>query len=286
MRIAPLAADSMGARSMATFVETDDCNFLIDPNVRLAPERFGLPPHPSERKRRAELWRIIRNAAKRAKVLIVSHYHYDHHNPDAPSIYRGKIAVLKDYENKTNVNQGKRGHAFAKRIQKYAKEVLIADGEEYRFGGTCVKFSHPVVHGTDDRMGYVVETCIREKEAFVHTSDIVGGSEQDQVDFIVDQSPRTVLMDGPLTYMMGTYGKRNMMRSQSNMVFVLEEAGLRTLILDHHLLRERKWRERIPDVFDAANENEVKLLTCAGYLGRRDDLLEANRKELHGKHGR
>ncbi|HKZ89841.1 MAG TPA: hypothetical protein VJ300_06255, partial [Thermoplasmata archaeon] len=90
MKITPLAADSFGARSMATLAETPDVVVLLDPSVRLGPRRYGLPLHPTEEERQKALWRSIRDAAKRADVLTVSHYHYDHHNPDAPSIFRGK----------------------------------------------------------------------------------------------------------------------------------------------------------------------------------------------------
>jgi len=287
MRIVPLAADSMGARSMCTLVETEDCSILIDPNVRLGPHRYGLPPHPSEKRRRAELWRGIRDKAKRAKVFTVSHYHYDHHNPDAPSMFRGKIALLKDYEKKTNKNQGNRGRRFATKIGKYAREVVIADGQEFEFGRTKVLFSEPVVHGVNDRMGYVIEVCIREgRTAFVHTSDIVGGCMRDQIDFIVEQNPRTVLMDGALSYMMGVYGKENMELSQRNIVRLFEETDLRTFMIDHHLLRERKWTERLPLVFESAKKCDVKVLTCAAYVGRSDELLEARRKDLFGKRKR
>jgi len=37
VKITPLAADSLGARSMATLVETPDVTVLIDPSVRLGP---------------------------------------------------------------------------------------------------------------------------------------------------------------------------------------------------------------------------------------------------------
>ncbi|MFQ6127347.1 MAG: hypothetical protein ACE5QW_00345 [Thermoplasmata archaeon] len=284
MRIMPLAADSMGARSMATYLETRDCRILVDPNVRLAPKRFGLPPHTLEKKRRAEMWRGIRDKARKAKVITVSHYHYDHHNPDAPSVFRGKIALLKDYEKKTNTNQKRRGRRFAKLIQKYAKDITIADGEEFQFGRTKIIFSKPVVHGAKERMGYVLEVCVREGNyAFVHTSDIVGGCARNQIDFIMEQNPQTVMMDGPLSYMMGTYGKKNMELSRKNTVRLIEDSDLRTLIIDHHLLREKNWVERIPDVFESAKRSKVKVLTSAGYTGKNDDLLEARRKELFGK---
>ena len=72
MKIVPLAADSLGARSMATLVETPDVTILLDPGVRRAPYRYDLPPHEKEEERQKELWRNIKEAAKRADVLTVS----------------------------------------------------------------------------------------------------------------------------------------------------------------------------------------------------------------------
>ena len=46
MKIKPVASDSMGTRSMATYVETKDVKIFIDPGVALGPSRYGLPPHP------------------------------------------------------------------------------------------------------------------------------------------------------------------------------------------------------------------------------------------------
>ncbi|HDJ38475.1 MAG TPA: MBL fold metallo-hydrolase, partial [Methanosarcinales archaeon] len=91
MEITPLAFDSFGARSMATVIETDDLSILIDPGVALGPSRHRLPPHPLEIKRERELWQDINDHAARADVLVVSHYHYDHHNPEEPMLYGDKI---------------------------------------------------------------------------------------------------------------------------------------------------------------------------------------------------
>jgi predicted metallo-beta-lactamase superfamily hydrolase len=53
MKISPLAADSLGARSMATLVETRDVTVLIDPSVRLGPYRYdsGSGSEPPRRRR-------------------------------------------------------------------------------------------------------------------------------------------------------------------------------------------------------------------------------------------
>lgn len=48
MKIEILGADSLGARSMSTWVETGEHRILIDPGVSVVPYREGLQPHPVE----------------------------------------------------------------------------------------------------------------------------------------------------------------------------------------------------------------------------------------------
>src|SRR2546421_637024 len=48
MRVIPLAAESLGVRSMATYVEAGDLRILIDPGATLPPTRWGLPPAQAE----------------------------------------------------------------------------------------------------------------------------------------------------------------------------------------------------------------------------------------------
>src|SRR5438093_125782 len=172
MKITPLAADSLGARSMATLVETPDVTILLDPSVRLGPYRYDLPPHPTERSRQKDLWQVIRGAAKKADVLTVSHYHYDHHNPAAPSIFRGKLAFLKDGKFHINRSQRERSSAFVRKLKSYPKKIQAADGNQMDFGETELLFSPAVPHGYNDELGYVVMTRIAQgHEVFVHTSD-------------------------------------------------------------------------------------------------------------------
>src|SRR5262249_48226053 len=95
MKVVPLAAESMGVRSMATFVEVDGVGILIDPGATLAPSRFNLPPADEE-------WEELRRAndrisayATRAAIVFVSHYHEDHFRSD-PATYVGRRVLLKD----------------------------------------------------------------------------------------------------------------------------------------------------------------------------------------------
>lgn len=75
MSVKPLAFDSFGVRSMATFVETDGLKVLVDPAVALGPRRYGLPPHPVEICRMKETWDEIRRYAALSDLLVITHYH-------------------------------------------------------------------------------------------------------------------------------------------------------------------------------------------------------------------
>ncbi len=283
MKITPLAADSLGARSMATLVETPDVTILLDPGVRLAPYRYDLPPHPSEEVRQKELWRRIKEAAKKAEVLTVSHYHYDHHNPDAPSIFRRKLAYLKD--GKVNINRSQRGRAgaFVRAIRKYPQEIQVADGNDVDFGGAELTFSPAVPHGFTDELGYVVMARIAQgDEVFVHTGDVEGPPLKEHLGFLLDADPTVLYVDGPMTHMPENYPEEATRRSLANLERVIRSTRLRTLILDHHLLRDRDWRKRIEPLASVAEEHDVSLVTAAEFAGKAVDQLEANRDRLYG----
>ena len=107
MKIIPLAAESLGVRSMATFVEVAGTGILIDPGATLAPSRFGLPPAEAE-------WEALRRAndrisayALRASLVFVSHYHEDHFRYD-PGVYEGRTVWAKDPRHMINPRQGGR----------------------------------------------------------------------------------------------------------------------------------------------------------------------------------
>ena len=283
MKITPLAADSLGARSMATLVETPDVKILLDPSVRLGPYRYDLPPHPTEQAREKELWQGIRAAAKTADVLTVSHYHYDHHNPDAPSIFRGKHAFLKDGKFHINRSQRARAGAFVRALKKYPKEVEVADGNQIDFGGTEILFSPAVPHGYSDELGYVVMARIAHgNDVFVHTSDVLGPPLKEHLSFLIDARPTVLYVDGPMTHMPDNYPEAHTKRSITHLLRILRTTDVRTLILDHHLLRDRDWESRITSVRQAAEEHDVAVRTAAEFAGKRIEQLEANRDRLYG----
>ena len=103
IKINVLACDSLGVRSLATFVKTDK-TILIDPGAALGPSRYGLPPSPQELNALDDAVENIKKYATKAQIMTISHYHYDHYMPD-DCIYKNKILLIKDPENKINLSQ-------------------------------------------------------------------------------------------------------------------------------------------------------------------------------------
>lgn len=285
LNVKPLAFDSFGVRSMATFVETDDIAVLIDPGVSLAPRRYNLPPHPIEEQRRDEIWADVKEHAVRSDVLVVTHYHYDHHDPDAPEIYEGKIVYLKHPKEKINKSQTGRASHFLNNLKEIPKSIDTADGKEFKHGSTIIKFSPPVYHGTNPKLGYVVEVSIScGGECMVFTSDIEGPSVADPAEFIIHENPDIVILDGPMTYMLGfRYSRKSVELAIKNMCQMIRATSVKCILVEHHFMRDQKYKERIPEVYECAAENGVDVITAAEYLGRNIELLEASRKELYAK---
>lgn len=285
LRVTPLAFESLGVRSMATHVETDDLSMVIDPAVALAPNRFGLPPHPIEERARSELWRLVRERAEAADVLVVSHYHYDHLEPKEPELYTGKRVFVKHPRRMINPSQRERAASFLRNIKGMAEEINYADGRDYKFGGTEVRFSKPVPHGSDATRGYVVEMCIEAGESFLHTSDVQGPVLDEQLDFILSERPETIFVDGPSTYFDSPHTPFEVRRANENLVKIIEDGAVRRLVVDHHLTRDLGYRGQILPVLDAGDEQGVTVQVAAEFLDLEPNLLEARREELYGRIG-
>ncbi|NMC09986.1 MAG: hypothetical protein GYA39_03275 [Methanothrix sp.] len=283
MKVLPLAFDSFGVRSMATYVETKDMKVLIDPAVSLGPRRYGLPPHRLELERMDLTWNDIKNYASKCDLLIVTHYHYDHHNPDDIDFYKDKTLYIKDPKNNINKSQLERASHFLKELQGLPKAVEFADGRSFQHAATTIKFSPPVYHGTNSRLGYVLETSIScQGEKMVFSSDVEGPSLVEQADFILRENPDLLILDGPMTYMLGyRYSQESLARSVANITKIISETTVKVLILDHHLLRDQNYKAKLANVYECAEENGVRVLSAAEYVGREPDLLEARRKDLY-----
>lgn len=285
MKIVPIAFDSLGTRGMATLVETADVRILIDPSVALAPVRYSLPPHPLETERMMEHWHAIEKAAEKADVLVVTHYHYDHHSPEEPWLYEGKRVLLKHPSENINQSQKQRAAFFIQQLADYPEKIEHSDGRRFDFGNTRIAFSSAVPHGTNARLGYVTEVLIDDgAQRFLHTSDVEGPALEEQVRFILQSRPNVLFVDGPMTYMLGyRYSQENLQKVKNNLLRIIAECPLKALVLDHHLLRDLKYGERLSEVYERGETQGIKVQTAAEFAGKRNDMLEARRRELYEK---
>jgi len=284
MRIRPIAFDSLGARSMCTVIEAEDLRVIIDPSVALGPRRYGLPPHEVEVRRKEELWERIKSEAAKSDIVIITHYHYDHHNPNEPQIISGKILLIKHPESAINMSQRRRASRFLKSLLDLENppDIRYADSKEFEFGDLLIRFSDPVFHGADSRLGYVLEVYMDDgKMSFLYTSDVEGLTMDEQVKFVLESEPDVLFMDGPMTYQPRVFGSKLLEKSIENLSKVMRSTGVKEIVLDHHLTRDIRWRDKVLDVFKIAEEVGVKVKSAAEFGGYKEELLEAMRRELY-----
>ncbi len=270
---------------MATLVQTDDATIVIDPAVSLAPNRFGLPPHPLEEQARETLWARMKEEVGRADAIVVTHYHYDHVEPKEPEIYKDKKVFLKNPRRMINASQRERAASFIPSIKPLAGEIEYADGKSFGLGGTEIRFSNPVPHGPDATRGYVIEVAVEGGGIFLHTSDVQGPILDEQLAFIRSERPETLFVDGPTTYIDSPFAEVELRKARENLLKVVGEADVRKLIIDHHLTRDAAYADHIMPVVEAGDEVGVAVQIAAEFLELEPNLLEARRKELYGKGG-
>jgi predicted metallo-beta-lactamase superfamily hydrolase len=279
MKVVPLAAESLGVRSMATYVEVAGRGILIDPGATLAPSRYGLPPTDEE-------WEALRRAndrisayAARAETLFVSHYHEDHFRSD-PASYVGRRVLVKDPRRMIQGLQARRAAELWKTLRGSAR-VAVADGLCERTMDVTLEVSPPLPHGLEaTALGYVVALTVTdsaERERFVFASDVQGPLSPVAAAYIVRQRPTLLYLAGPPSYVEHEVGVPVIERGIDHLLRIVEITGCR-VIMDHHALRDIAWRERFARVWDTG-----RVTTAAAYLNLAETALEPRRAELWGR---
>ena len=336
----PLWFDSMGAKSVATLVKTPDISIVLDPGIAIMHPSF--PATPTQKNEWFKIGKeIIKEACKKADVLTISHYHFDHYFPDDLGIYSGKTIFTKNPNNYINDKQRTRGNEFCKSIiEKYRltdndlifkkqkkdypnpiddlpiaisknfgsynqrrKEVLgigkkrfenrvkkwqsynqipeiksdyikiiFPENKTFKFGGTKLRFTKPLFHGIEyATVGWVFATIIEYNgEKLLHSSDLSGPIIEDYAEIIIKENPKIIFLDGPTTYLFGYILNRiNLNRSIENTIKILEETDSELIIYDHHLTREKRFRDRTKKIWNIANQMNKKILTAAEYFGEK-----------------
>jgi predicted metallo-beta-lactamase superfamily hydrolase len=296
IKVTPLASESLGVRSMCTLVETRDIAVLLDAGVSLTPYRFNLPPHPIEFQTIARLRQNIAEAADKATVTTISHYHFDHHTPSyedwvvnwtddgetARQIYQGKTVLAKNPKENINASQRKRAWMFQKTGGKNAKSVEAADGKTFIFGNTKLSFSEAVAHGSDTFvLGWVIMTTIDYGgERFMYAPDVQGPMSKHTTQLILETKPAALMLGGPPLYLAGfRVEQAQIEHALRNLEHIVE--AVPTVILEHHTLRDEFWRSKMETVFQKAQDFGHVIVTAAEYAGKENQFLEPKRQQLY-----
>jgi predicted metallo-beta-lactamase superfamily hydrolase len=294
LRVTPIGFESYGVRSMCTFVESHDVRVLIDAGVALGP-RFGKLPHPREYRARDQCRARIREFAAKADLIVVSHYHNDHHTPnytetvwigssleEAEQIYRDKTVLAKDIRNSINFSQRRRGWMFQRFVKRIGGRCEVADGRTFEFGATKIRTSQPVPHGSEQsELGWVIMTVIESAdEKFLHASDVQGPMSRQTARLILKEHPDMLILGGPPAYLEGVkVDKATIRRGMENAARIA--SNIPSTVFEHHLLRSEDWRDRAKLVYESGKEAGHQVVTAAEYAGERTGILEAIRPRLY-----
>ena len=276
MRIIPLAADSLGVRSMATYVEAGATGLLIDPGATLAAARYGLPPSPEE-------WDALKRAndrisayAARARYVFISHYHDDHFRSD-PASYVGRVVLAKDPRRMVSGAQARRAHALWTTLESQAR-IQTADGVVLTTPDLDLAVSPPLPHGSEGTtLGYLVALTVvdyREHQRFVFASDVQGPLSSVATAWVIQQRPTTLYLSGPPSYLEREVGTAAIDRSVDNLRRILDATGCRA-IMDHYALRDPRFAARFERLWETG-----RVTTAAAHLGVDAQPLEARRDRL------
>ena len=148
--------------------------------------------------------------------------------------------------------------------------VFWADSRELKFGRTTIRFSKPLFHGIEyTGLGWVIATVISyEGEKLIHSSDLNGVYIEDYAQWLIEENPDVLILDGPSTYLFGyLLSELNLRRCIDNICRVIEATSTELIILDHHLCREPRFKERLARVYEAARKRGKTVTTAAEYLG-------------------
>ncbi|MDR0372490.1 MAG: hypothetical protein LBI79_02855 [Nitrososphaerota archaeon] len=299
IKVVPLASESLGVRSMCTLIETPDTAVLLDAGVSLCPYRFNLPPHPIEFQTIQHLRKVIADAADKAAVTTISHYHFDHHTPSyedwvvnwtagdetARQIYQNKIVLAKNPKENINASQRQRAWMFQKTAGRYAKTVEAADGRTFTFGKTKLSFSEAVVHGAKDGMlGWVIMATVEhDNERLMFAPDVQGPMSIHTTELILAAKPALLMLGGPPLYLAGFRVEEAQLEQGLQNLERLVEA-VPVVVLDHHVLRDEFWCSKLERVFVKAQKFEHTVLTAAEYAGQENVFLESKRRQLFQDH--
>lgn len=283
VKFTPLAAESLGSRSMASFVETDHCRILIDPAAALASSRYNYSPHPLEKYSLQKHLDRIKYYAHTADVIIITHYHEDHFSKEWPELYYNKILLVKNPNQNIDSEQRSNAFEFLKLLRGKAREIHFVDSRMWQFRDVFITFSPPILHDYTKETSWVIMVSIRfENQVLLYSSDVQGISQPEVYDFIRVQRPTLLYLNGPLTYLKGNPKfKRSIEQTQIHLKEIVQYPETQLIIIDHHLMRDKDWQKHLSPMIALGQNYNIPIQTAAEYRGDIVYPLEARRKLLY-----
>ncbi|MDY6777776.1 MAG: MBL fold metallo-hydrolase [Candidatus Nanohaloarchaea archaeon] len=280
MQFEPVAFDSMGVKSSCFLIEAGNDRLIVDPGVSIESDSFPL----SESRRlylRSTMNHKVKKKAKTADAAVISHYHYDHYTqePDR-KVYGRKELYVKHPEQDINDEQRERAVTLLDEVEDVADQIEYADGRSFYFDAFSLKFGDPFWHGAANTgMGQVIPLVVEENASgrkLLYTSDMDGPVEDEATQWIIDEEPDVLVLNGAPTYMLDfVLDYEEYAKAVLNLVDIIEEVTPSKIILDHHLLRDYRYEDLYRVAFEAANANGVTMHTAAEEQGDQPKVREA-----------
>ncbi len=280
MNVTILGTESLGVRGLSCAVEVKGRKVVIDPGVALGFQRNGLHPHPAQVAVGEQIRWKIAAALYEATDVVLSHFHGDHiplANANPYQLNAHQVAPLLRTTRLWSKGPDGLSHNMASRREALI-EVLDRDlpnAEGQRDGPLA--FSILVPHGDPHtNPNTVMMTRIEDEDGvFVHASDIQLLNEK-AVTLILAWQPDIVLAAGPPLYLAKLSAQQRRQAWKNGLR--LAQGGIKTLILDHHLLRCEaglRWLDRL------AAATGKRVLCAADFMDLPRRLLEGRRAQLY-----
>lgn len=279
MKIRILGTESLGVRGLSCVVEISNKKIIFDPGIALGYSRNRLLPHPVQ----IGVGDIIRNRIITelgdATDIVISHLHGDHIPLLDANAYQLSFDQIKKIP--SNCKIWINGNTeYNDKMQKRKADIIFnlnielneAKGQVNEF----MSFLGPVPHGEETKHnGKVIMTMITDgNQTFIHGSDIQLFS-RNTIDEIIKYCPDIVLASGPPLYLSDRI-KDNIENTWENSLILAN--NVKTLILDHHLLRCEEGLEWIEKLHELSGN---RVICAADFMNLNQHLLEAWRLKLY-----
>jgi hypothetical protein len=119
-----------------------------------------------------------------------------------------------------------------------------------------------------------------ETEGFMFAPDVQGPISRRALELICKVKPDVIMVGGPPFYLGSfTVDEAQLRQGLENLMVLAKTVPL--MILEHHVLRDESWQQRMQPVYEAASKAGNALKTAAEFAGEENIFLESRRKRLY-----